>query len=66
MTANGAADGDGNPRHIDPAGDLADDVESGELDVELADNQDAGELRDLLDRAEAGEGAEGRQDDTGQ
>jgi len=58
MTEDGQ-DGDGvpdsDPDHIDPAGDLADAVESGELDIELADNQDAEELRDLVERAEAGE-----------
>ncbi|WP_262181696.1 hypothetical protein [Haloarcula laminariae] len=52
-------DGDGvpdsDPRHIDPAGDLADLVESGEFDIELADDQDPAELREFVERAEAGE-----------
>ena len=52
-------DGDGvpdsDPRHIDPAGDLADVVESGDMDIELADAQDAEELREFVERAEAGE-----------
>jgi len=41
-------DGDGvpdsDPRHIDPAGDLADLVESGEFDIALDDDQDAEDL----------------------
>ena len=51
--ADGVPDTD--PRHLDPAGDLADLVESGEFDIELADDQDADELRELVERAEAGE-----------
>ena len=43
------------PRHIDPAGDLADAVENGDLDLSLADDQDADELRAFVDAAEAGE-----------
>ena len=43
------------PRHIDPAGDLADAVESGDLDLSLADDQDAEELREFIDAAEGGE-----------
>jgi hypothetical protein len=43
------------PRHIDPAGDLADAVESGDLDLSLADDQDAEDLRELVDAAESGE-----------
>jgi hypothetical protein len=46
---------DTDPRHIDPAGDLADAVESGELELSLADDQDAEELREFLDAAERGE-----------
>ena len=46
---------DTDPRHIDPAGDLADAVESGDLDLSLADDQDADDLREFLDAAEAGE-----------
>ena len=46
---------DTDPRHIDPAGDLADAVESGDLDLSLADDQDADGLREFLDAAEAGE-----------
>lgn len=55
-------DGDGpdpvpesDPRHIDPAGDLADAVESGDLDLSLADDQDAEDLRAFVDAAERGE-----------
>jgi hypothetical protein len=43
------------PRHIDPAGDLADAVESGDLDLSLADDQDAEDLRAFVDAAERGE-----------
>ena len=46
---------DTDPRHIDPAGDLADAVESGDLDLSLADDQDAEDLREFVDTAEAGE-----------
>ena len=59
MTADrdGADDGvaDSDPRHIDPAGDLADAVEGREFDVSLAKDQDPEELRELVERAEAGE-----------
>jgi hypothetical protein len=52
-------DGDGvpdtDPRHIDPAGDLADAVESGDLDLSLDDEQDVEELREFVDAAERGE-----------
>jgi hypothetical protein len=43
------------PRHIDPAGELADAVESGDLDLSLADDQDAADLRAFVDAAERGE-----------
>jgi hypothetical protein len=46
---------DSDPRHIDPVGDFADVVESGKFDIELADDQDEAELRESLERAEAGE-----------
>ncbi|GAB6863270.1 hypothetical protein [Haloplanus litoreus] len=46
---------DSDPRHIDPAGDLADLVESGEFDIELEDDQDVDELREFIERAEARE-----------
>lgn len=46
---------DSDPQHIDPAGDLADLVESGDLEIELDDNQDTDELREFVERAEAGE-----------
>lgn len=51
--ADGTPDSD--PDHIDPAGDLADLVESGEFDMSLADDQDAEQLREFIGRAEAGE-----------
>jgi len=43
------------PRHIDPAGDLADAVESGDLELSLADDADAEDLRAFVDAAESGE-----------
>lgn len=46
---------DTDPQHIDPAGDLADAVESGDLDLSLADDQDAAALREFVDAAESGE-----------
>lgn len=46
---------DSDPRHIDPAGDLADAVERGDLEFELDEDQDVDELREFLERAEAGE-----------
>ncbi|OYR71518.1 hypothetical protein DJ71_20450 [Halorubrum sp. E3] len=46
---------DSDPRHIDPAGDLADAVERGDLELDLDEDQDVDELREFLERAEAGE-----------
>jgi len=46
---------DSDPDHIDPAGDIADLVESGEFDVSLADDQDPEELRAFLDAVDRGE-----------
>jgi hypothetical protein len=54
-TPDDVATPDTDPRHIDPAGDLADAVETGELEISLADDQDADELREFVERAEAGE-----------
>jgi hypothetical protein len=52
-------EGDGvpesDPRHIDPAGDMADLVESGEFDIQLAEDQSEEELREFVRKAEAGE-----------
>jgi hypothetical protein len=57
MTDDADRDGtpDTDPRHIDPAGDLADAVESGDLDLSLADDADAEDLRAFVDAAESGE-----------
>lgn len=46
---------DSDPRHIDPAGDLADAVESGDLELSLDDEQDAEDLRAFVDAVERGE-----------
>ncbi len=46
---------DSDPAHIDPAGDLADAVESGDLELSLAADADADELREFVERTEAGE-----------
>jgi hypothetical protein len=52
-------DGDGvpdsDPDHMDPAGDLADKFESGEIDPSLVKPDDVDELREFVERAEAGE-----------
>ncbi len=40
------------PDHIDPAGDLADLLESGELDVQLSADQDPDELRAFIENVE--------------
>ena len=53
--ADGGGVPDSDPRHIDPAGDLADAVEGGDLELSLDDEQDAEELREFVERAEAGE-----------
>ena len=46
---------DSDPRHIDPAGDIADLVESGEHDIQIAEEQSKEELREFVRKAEAGE-----------
>lgn len=46
---------DSDPRHVDPAGDLADAVESGEFDIGIAEEQSEAELREFLERVDAGE-----------
>jgi len=46
---------DSDPRHIDPAGHMADLVESGAVDMELDDDQDADELREFLEAVDRGE-----------
>lgn len=59
MTDDGSDDEagvpDSDPTTLDPAGDLADLVESGEFDIELADDQDAADLREFIDAVESGE-----------
>jgi hypothetical protein len=44
---------DSDPRHLDPGGKVADLVESGDVDIELADDQDPDELRDFIDEVES-------------
>jgi hypothetical protein len=46
---------DSDPRHIDPAGDIADLVESGEFDIQVGEDQSEEELREFVRKAEAGE-----------
>jgi len=46
---------DSDPAHLDPAGDIADLVESGKVDIALADDQDPEDLRAFVDAVEAGE-----------
>jgi hypothetical protein len=60
MTDDGGKEGDeglpdSDPRHLDPAGDMADMIEAGEVDVTLSDEQSPEELREFIDAAEAGE-----------
>ena len=57
MTDDDTADGvpEGDPRHLDPAGDIAELVESGGFDIDRADDQNPEELREFIRRAEAGE-----------
>jgi hypothetical protein len=44
---------DSDPDHLDPAGKVADLVESGDVEIELADDQDVDELRDFIDEVES-------------
>lgn len=39
---------DSDPHHIDPAGDLADLIESGDFDLSFSEEQDTAEIRDFL------------------
>jgi hypothetical protein len=57
MTDDADADGvpETDPKHIDPAGDLADLFESGQLGATVADDADREELEEWLEQAEAGE-----------
>jgi len=43
---------DSDPDHLDPAGDVADLLESGEIDVELSADQDPDELREFIENVE--------------
>jgi hypothetical protein len=43
------------PRHVDPAGDIADAVESGDLELSLTADQHTDDLREFLAAVEAGE-----------
>ena len=43
------------PRHIDPASDLSDAVESGDVDLSLADDQDAKDHQAFIDVVKSGE-----------
>ena len=52
-TTDGVPDSD--PRHLDPAGDVADLFESGEMDVSLGDDTDREDWEVWLKRAESGE-----------
>jgi hypothetical protein len=42
----------GDPKHIDPAGDVADLVESGKFEFELTEDQDTEGLRDFITTVE--------------
>jgi len=43
---------DSDPDHLDPAGDVADLLESGEIDVQLSADQDPEELREFIETVE--------------
>jgi hypothetical protein len=43
---------DSDPDHIDPAGDVADLLESGAVDMQLSADQDPDELRDFIQHIE--------------
>jgi hypothetical protein len=43
---------DSDPDHLDPAGDVADLLESDEIDVELSADQDPDELREFIESVE--------------
>jgi len=43
---------DSDPDHLDPAGDVADLLESGEIDVELSADQGPDELREFIENVE--------------
>jgi hypothetical protein len=43
------------PETIDPAGHMVDLIESGAVDMELAADADRDEMREFLDRVDAGE-----------
>jgi len=53
--SDGAGVPDSDPQHIDPAGDIADAVESGEFDIQLAEDKSREELEEFVRKAEAGE-----------
>lgn len=46
---------DTDPRHLDPAGDVAEFMENAEFDVDLGEGTDREALREFIARAEAGE-----------
>jgi hypothetical protein len=43
---------DSDPDHIDPAGDLADYIESNEVNIQLSEDQDPEELREFIKSVE--------------
>jgi hypothetical protein len=43
---------DSDPTHIDPAGDVAELLESGDIDVQLSADQDPEELREFIESVE--------------
>ncbi len=52
MTDDDAAVPDSDPHHLDPAGDLADLVESGELELSLTDDADREQLHEFIKTVE--------------
>jgi len=52
MSDDGPGIPESDPKHIDPAGDVADLLESGEVDVQLSADQDPDELRAFIENVE--------------
>lgn len=55
MTGDSDGVPDSDPRHIDPAGEIADHLEEHVTDVELTGDTDREDLAEFIEAAEAGE-----------
>jgi hypothetical protein len=52
MTEEPPGTPDSDPEHIDPAGDLADLIETGEQNIQLFEEQDPEKLREFIESVE--------------